>query len=90
MIDRGRAVVAIRLTVFPERPDAEPDGAALLRALEEVWPPAEGAAGGSAPLKLELRPLNPGQGAERPASVRPPLSLNVAGEALLRAVMAAG
>lgn len=90
MIDRGRAVVAVRLTVFPERPDAQPDAAALLRALEEVWPPAEGAAGGSAPLKLELRPLNPGQAAARPASVRPPLSLNVAGEALLRAVMAAG
>ncbi len=44
MIDAQRAVTALRLTVFPERPDAAPDGAALLRALEDVWPaPAAGA-----------------------------------------------
>jgi EAL and modified HD-GYP domain-containing signal transduction protein len=36
-----------------------------------------------------LRPLNPGAAAARPAGVRPPLALNIAGEPLLRAVMAA-
>jgi c-di-GMP phosphodiesterase len=86
MIDRQRAVIATRLTVFPERPDAAPDPAALLRAFDEVWPPAEGAASGE-PLKLELRPLNPGAAAARPTGVRPPLSLNLAGEALLNAMM---
>lgn len=86
MIDRQRAVIATRLTVFPERPDAAPDPAALLSALDEVWPPAEGS-GADAPLKLELRPLNPGATAERPAGVRPPLTLNLAGEALLKAMM---
>jgi EAL and modified HD-GYP domain-containing signal transduction protein len=40
MIDAQRAIVALRLTVFPERPDAAPDAAALLRAIEAVWPPA--------------------------------------------------
>ncbi len=89
MIDRQRAVIATRLTVFPERPDAAPDPAALLRAFDEVWPPAEGAAA-EAPLKLELRPLNPGAAASRPAGTRPPLSLNLAGEALLNAMMANG
>jgi c-di-GMP phosphodiesterase len=38
MIDRQRAVMATRLTVFPLRPDASPDAAALLGALGEVWP----------------------------------------------------
>ena len=38
MIDRQRAVTATRLTVFPLRPDAAPDAAALLQALAEVWP----------------------------------------------------
>ena len=36
--NRERAVVATRLTVFPERPDACPDAAALLAVLDEVWP----------------------------------------------------
>jgi EAL and modified HD-GYP domain-containing signal transduction protein len=67
MIDAQRNVSALRLTVFPERPDAAPDGAALLRALEDVWPaPAAGA------------PRSP-----------PRVCLNLAGEALLRNVMAA-
>ncbi len=69
MIDPQRAVVALRLTVFPERPDAAPDAAALLRALADVWPPVARPAGTPAP--------------------RPRVSLNLAGEALLRAVMAA-
>ncbi len=87
MIDRQRAVIATRLTVFPARPDAAPDPAALLRAFDEVWPPAEGSSAG-APLKLELRPLDPGAAATRPAGVRPPLSLNLAGEAMLNAMLA--
>lgn len=69
MINPQRAVVALRLTVFPERPDAAPDAAALLRAIEEVWPPA--VAGADAGLSA------------------PCVSLNLAGEALLRDVMAA-
>ena len=61
MIDRERAVMATRLTVFPARPDLEPDATALLHALAEVWP-----AGGEAVV------------------------LNIAGEGLLRACLAAG
>ncbi len=38
MIDRHRAITALRLTVFALRPDATPDSAALLSALGEVWP----------------------------------------------------
>ncbi|TAK78122.1 MAG: HDOD domain-containing protein [Aquabacterium sp.] len=38
MIDRNRSVIATRLTVFPLRPGAELDGAALLDAITEVWP----------------------------------------------------
>ncbi len=94
MIDRQRAVVATRLTVFPEPPDATPDAQALLLALDEVWPPAEG----GSELKLSLRPLDPGQpgragpaGASGPgAAPRPPLCLNIASESLLKGVMAVG
>jgi c-di-GMP phosphodiesterase len=89
LIDRQRAVVATRVTVFPERPDASPDAVALLQALQTVWPaPAEGSE-----LRLTLRPLDPG--AARPAAAGAatapshPVTLNIAGEALLRAVMAA-
>jgi EAL and modified HD-GYP domain-containing signal transduction protein len=42
MIDRERAVVATRLTVFPARPDAALDAGALLAAVAEVWPEAGG------------------------------------------------
>ncbi|HSB25193.1 MAG TPA: HDOD domain-containing protein [Burkholderiaceae bacterium] len=38
MVDRHRAITAARLTVFPSRPDATPDAAALLEAVAEVWP----------------------------------------------------
>lgn len=88
MIDRQRAVVATRLTVFPERPDALPDAQALLLALDEVWPPAEA----GAELKLSLRPLDPAQVARARSGdgPRPPLSLNIASEALVQAVMQAG
>jgi EAL and modified HD-GYP domain-containing signal transduction protein len=42
MIDRERAVMATRLTVFPARPDAPLDAAALLAAVAEVWPEGAG------------------------------------------------
>jgi EAL and modified HD-GYP domain-containing signal transduction protein len=42
MIDRERAVIATRLTVFPARPDATPDAGALLTALADVWPDGAG------------------------------------------------
>ena len=92
VIDRQRAVVATRLTIFPERPDAVPDARALLQALADVWPAPEG----EPELKLTLRPLDPAgsQAASRAATVPAParahpVSLNIAGEALLQAVMQA-
>jgi EAL and modified HD-GYP domain-containing signal transduction protein len=87
MIDRQRAVIATRLTVFPERPDAALDAGALLAALAEVWPaPAAGAAPpGPRPT---IRPLDPGAVGVRGAA-RPLVTLNIAGEAALQAVMAA-
>ena len=38
MIDRNRAVIATRLTIFPAKPDLQLSTAALLLALGEVWP----------------------------------------------------
>lgn len=38
MIDRHKVITALRLTVFPVRPDALPDAHALLAALAEAWP----------------------------------------------------
>lgn len=92
MIDRQRAVIATRLTVFPERPDARVDAPALLAALQEVWPaPAAGAAAGGPQISLNLRPLEPAAVKARAASnALQPVSLNLAGEALLQAVMDAG
>ena len=87
MINRQREVVATRLTVFPERPDVVPPGAALLAALQEVWPAAEAAA--NEPLKLAPRPLDPNARGARAPGVRPPVTLNLASEGLLRGVMAA-
>ena len=90
MIDRQRVVVATRLTIFPDRPDAAPDAQALFAALNEVWPAPEA----DAPLQLKLRPLNPAAVdaraslASRPAGgASAPVSLNIAGEAMLHAVM---
>ena len=89
VIDRQRAVVATRITVFPDRPDAAPDAADLLAALLDIWP----APPGSGELQLSLRPLDPGAAGARAASAPAglalghPVSLNIAGEALLRAVM---
>lgn len=48
MIDRSRAVIATRLTVFPLRPDLSPDVAHLLQAIAGVWP----ADGGRASLNV--------------------------------------
>jgi EAL and modified HD-GYP domain-containing signal transduction protein len=42
MIDRHRAVTAVRLAVFPLRPDRPPHAAELLAAVAEVWPPEGG------------------------------------------------
>ena len=109
MIDRQRAVVASRVTIFPARPDDAPDAHALIAALQEVWPtPVQGDE-----FNLTLRPLDPGAVSQRaapkpalaPASAATataaavaaaaaaaaahPVSLNIAGEGLLRAVMAA-
>jgi EAL and modified HD-GYP domain-containing signal transduction protein len=91
MIDRQRVVVATRVTVVPERTDVVPDARDLIAALLEVWPaPAD-----AGELKLTLRPLDPG--AQRSAAAKPagasagagqqPVSLNIAGEGLLRAVL---
>ncbi len=91
MIDRQRAVLATRLTVFPASADSQPDPGALLAALQEVWPDEEAAAEASAasqPLKLSPRPLGSVPSA-LPAAVKPLVSLNLAGESLLRATMAA-
>jgi c-di-GMP phosphodiesterase len=85
MIDRQRAVIATRLTVFPEPPDALPDASALLAALDDVWSPEGGES-----LELTLRELEPGAASPRGPGARPPVSLNIAGEALLEAVMEAG
>jgi len=87
IIDRQRNVAATRLTVFVEPGGAPPDALALLYMLGEVWP---GAAGGGE-LALTLRDLD-GAASSRdgPASqvAMPPVSLNVADEALLCAVLA--
>ena len=42
MIDRERAVIATRLTIFPNRPDVPLDASALLAAVNEVWPEGGG------------------------------------------------
>ncbi len=42
MIDRERSIMATRLTVFPAKPDAPLDAAALLAAVAEVWPDGAG------------------------------------------------
>lgn len=89
MIDRQLAVVANRITVFPQPGHQAADASDLLAALQEVWPaPAEGS-----DLKLTLRPLDPasaragGAAQAPPAASAQPVTLNIAGEALLRAVM---
>src|SRR6266516_100675 len=48
MIDRNRAVIATRLTVFPLRPEQQLDVAQLLEAVGAVWP----ASGAGASLNI--------------------------------------
>jgi c-di-GMP phosphodiesterase len=85
MIDRERAAVATRLTVFPEKRDAAPDPQALLDALLAVWPAPDG------PITLSLRPIDLSGGAAAAPAVptrATPLSLNIASEPWLRAMLA--
>jgi EAL and modified HD-GYP domain-containing signal transduction protein len=42
MMDRQRAIVATRLTVFPQRPELAPDARAMMAALAEAWPQGSG------------------------------------------------
>lgn len=42
MIDRQRNVTAVRLTVFPARPELTPNAAELVAAVGQVWPPEGG------------------------------------------------
>ena len=44
MIDSKRAVIATRLTLFPQRPDAQMDVSQLLAAVGQVWPEGGGQA----------------------------------------------
>jgi EAL and modified HD-GYP domain-containing signal transduction protein len=90
MINRERAVVATRLTVFPERRDAAPDAQALLDAMLLVWP----APAGSNDIALTLRPVGGGDGGGSGAAApsagpttATPLSLNLASEPWLRAML---
>jgi c-di-GMP phosphodiesterase len=84
MIDRQRSIVAVRLTVFADRPDSPPDPAALLQALSEVFPPPDSA------LALTLRPLESAPaGAAAPPGGGTPVLLNIANEPMLDAVLAA-
>ncbi len=87
MVDRQRAVIATRITIFPSQPDAGCDARALLAALEGVWPPQAAAPPN---LSLNLRPLDPAAAAARgSAAALQPVSLNIAGEVLLHDVLAA-
>ena len=79
VIDRQRSVVATRLTLAPESPGADVDGAALMQLLGEVWPDTAGA------LSLRMRPLEGGGGAKSTAGLT--LMLNAAGESLLHSVL---
>ncbi|RVT54345.1 EAL and HDOD domain-containing protein [Rubrivivax albus] len=90
LIARDRSVIATRLTVFPEKRDESPDAAALLQALMHVWPaPAD-----AATISLNLRAM-PGQAPGAAADAAPvaptkatPLTLNIASEPWLRAMLA--
>ncbi len=42
MIDKHRQISALRLTVFPLRPELQPDASDLLTTLLTVWPPEAG------------------------------------------------
>ena len=96
IVDRQRNVIATRLTVFAGRPDGTPDAAALLQALAPVGPPRDEPLGTITLRSLDLAPVGPRDAAApaapavaaAAATALPPISLNVADEALLRAVLA--
>ena len=84
VIDRQRSVVATRLTLAPASSDGGAsafDGAEIVDWLGQAWPDAAGA------LSLRMRPLEGGGGAKASAGLS--LLVNAAGEALLRALLAA-
>ena len=56
IVDRQRAVVSTRLTVFPGPASGRPDAAALLQALDAIWP-GSAAPGGAALPPLCLNPV---------------------------------
>jgi len=64
MIDRGRAVTATRLTVFPAKPDLHIDAAQLLEALGQIWP----ASGGQVSLNIVSETLLQDLMAAKPAT----------------------
>jgi len=76
VMDRGRAPVATRLTVFPEPRDAEPDARGLLAAVKSVWPEPAAERGGPA-------------AGPSPRGGMAPVLLNIASEPWLRAVLGA-
>ena len=71
LLNAQRAVVGCRLSLSLQRPDAEVDGAAVLRALSEVWPGGLKAAKVSGPAAFAVGTV----------------ALNVVGEPLLRALL---
>ena len=90
LIARDRSVIATRVTIFPERRDGAPDAQGLLDALLAVWPaPGDGSA-----ISLNLRELPGGGGAAAGDSATAvpskatPLTLNIASEPWLRAMLA--
>ena len=76
LIDRRRALVATRLSVFPERPDAVPDPQALLAAVCEAFPEPTGVP-------------DPWCDDAAAATCASRVLLSVAGEPLLQALLAA-
>ena len=78
MIDRHRAITALRLTIFPMRPEAPPHAAELLMALGEVWP----ADGGRVSLDIVSESLLQAlMSAELPLNVMVEVPAFMAGEA---------
>jgi EAL and modified HD-GYP domain-containing signal transduction protein len=80
MIDRHRVITALRLTVFPSRPDVEPDAAALIAALGAVWPDDGGRISLNVTSEGLLRDL---LSAEVPRNVMLEVPAFMAGEAAL-------
>lgn len=83
IVDRQRAVVATRLTVFPQRPDAVPDVAQLQQVLQQVWP----APAGDAKPPARVPQAGAGTAAAPARTGLATVSLNLAGEALVQAAL---